>query len=327
MKIIRENGSHRTPTGKGASAGAKGFTLAELLVAMTITIVLVSLTIVITGSAIDAWKGARTEIRAAGQAKTMLSALGRDLESIIIRQGNNDSQWLLATSENEGIGPEAESSPNAARLIFYTAASDRYDGNAGSRERVGGNVGDRDADRGGDVSVVSYQLDFADPVWGDQSENFSTFVLYRKLLNPDETYNGVSSTDDLEQTFDIRGGGNDLADLMCENVYEFTVTFIINYRDRSGENATVSIPVMSSGGGGNVMNKFAINGSGLAPNLNTRSEFSAGRVAAVELAITVLSDEGVAILKKSPFQNRVDKAKFLEENAYRYTRSVSISQG
>ncbi len=316
MKIIFNNSSR-----------SKGFTLAELLVAMTITIVLVSLTIVITGSAIDAWKGARTEIRAAGQAKIMLNALGRDLESMVIRQGNNESQWLIASSDVDDIGPEAESSPNAARLVFYTAASDRYDGNAGSREKVGANSANRDADKGGDVSVVSYQLDFADPVWGDQSENFSTFVLYRKLLNPDETYNGVASTDDLEQTFDTRGGDNNLADLMCENVYEFTVTFVVKYRNTQGENATASIPIMSSGSGQNVMKRFAINGTGLAPNLNTKSQFSGGRVAAVELAITVLSDEGVSILKKSPFDNQIEKAKFLEENSYRYTRSVSIPQG
>jgi type II secretory pathway pseudopilin PulG len=305
----------------------RGFTLAELLVAMTITIVLVSLTVVITGSAIDAWKGARTEIRAASQAKVMLNALGRDLESMVIRQGNNDSQWLLATSSVDDIGPDSEPSPNATRLIFYTAASDRYDGNAGSQEKVTSDSANRDADKGGDVSVVSYQLDFADPVWGDQSENFSTFVLYRKLLNPDETYNGITSTKNLEETFDIRGGDNDLADLMCENVYEFTVTFLVSYRDSQGDDATASIPIMSSNTARNVYKSFAINGTGLAPNQNTKSEFASGRVSSVELAITVLSDEGIAILKKSPFKNDVEKAKFLEEKGYRYTRSVSIPQG
>ena len=59
-------------------SSAKGFTLAELMVAMSITLVLVLLTLQITGTAIDAWKAARTEIRAAGQAKVMLNAQGRD---------------------------------------------------------------------------------------------------------------------------------------------------------------------------------------------------------------------------------------------------------
>jgi len=306
---------------------AKGFTLAELLVAMTITVVLVSLTMIITGSAIDAWKGARTEIRAAGQAKVMLSALGRDLESIVIRQGNNDTQWLLASSKEDNIGPEGQPSPNAGRITFFTAAADRYDGNAGSQEKLSGGAANRNADKGGDVSSVSYQLDYADPVWGDQSDRFSTFVLYRKLLNPDETYAGVSSTDDLETTFDSRGGTNDLADLMCENVYEFTVSFVVAYRDNRDELTSVTIPVMSTSSGKDVVRSFAINGGGLAPNENSRSEFAGGKVTTVELGITVLSDEGVAILKKNPFKNPVDKAKFIEEQGYRYTRTVAMPQG
>lgn len=305
-----------------------GFTLAELLVAMTITIVLVSLTVVITGSAIDAWKGARTEIRAAGQAKIMLNSIGRDLESMVFRQGNNDSQWLIASSKSEDIGPQDQPSPNAARLTFFTAASDRYNGNAGSREKIqGDSTIDRAADKGGDVSAVSYQLDFADPVWGDPSDNFATFVLYRKLLDPDETYAGVTGTKDLEQTFDTRGGQNDLADLMCENVYEFTVTFVVAYRDNNGNNKTVKVPVMSTNAGKEVVKSFAINGTGLAPNENTKSEYVGGRISAVELSITVLSDEGIAILKKSPFKSPQDKNKFIEEKGFRYTRSVSIPQG
>jgi type II secretory pathway component PulJ len=306
----------------------KGFTLAELLVAMTITIVLVSLTVVITGSAIDAWRGARTEIRAAGQAKVMLNSLGRDLESMVYRQGNNNSQWLIASSRSEEIGPKEQSSPNAARVTFFTAASDRYNGNAGSREKIQSDgPTDRAADKGGDVSAVSYQLDFADPVWGDQSERYSTFVLYRKLLNPDETYAGVTGTSDLEQTFDTMGGQNDLADLMCENVYEFTITFVVAYRDSTGNNKMIKVPVMSTNAGKDVVKSFAINGTGLAPNENTKSEYVGGRISAVELSITVLSDEGVAILKKSPFKSDIDQHKFIEQKGFRYTRSVSIPQG
>ncbi len=310
----------------------RGFTLPELLVAMTITLILVSLTTVITGSAIDAWRGARTEIRAAGQAKVMLNALGRDLESMVIRMGTNESQWLIATSNSEGVGPDDQVSPNAVRLTFFTAASDRYNGNAGSNEKITGDTTERDADRGGDVSAVSYQLDFADPVWGDQSDRFSTFVLYRKLLDPDETYRSdVIGSTDLEQTFDVEGGVNDLADLVCENVYEFTITFVVKYKDADNNNelTTVSLPVMSTStnSGADVLKSFAINGTGLAPDENSSSPFRGGRVSAVELAITVLSDEGVAILKKNPFQDDEEKAEFIEKKGFRYTRSVSLPAG
>jgi hypothetical protein len=62
--------------------------------------------------------------------------------------------------------------------------------------------------------------------------------------------------------------------------------------------------------------------------LNTRSEFVGGRITSVELAITVLSDEGVATLKKNPFGGNVNaNNRFIEQNSYRYTRSVTIPQG
>lgn len=305
---------------------ASGFTLPELLVAMTITMVLVTLTIVITASALDAWKGARAEIRAAGQAKIMLNALGKDLESMVSRFGSSETEWLVARTETADIGPQGQASPNAARLTFFTAAADRYDGNAGSQERITGGE-NQNADRGGDVCAVSYRLDFVEPIFGDPSERFATFVLYRNLLNPDDTYNGVAGAPNLESAFETRGAINQLADLICENVFEFTVTFVVDYLDPSGQRRTLSVPVMSTASGSEVVRNFSILGTGLAPNGNIKSPYSNGRVKSVELAITVLSDEGISVLKKNPFKNDLQRAKFIEENSYRYTKAVSIPQG
>ena len=295
---------------------SKGFTLAELLVAMSITIVLVTLTVIITGSAIDAWKGARTEIRAAGQAKAMLNALGRDLEALVSRTGSR-SEWLYASAQDEMIGPEGESSPNAARMYFFTAASDRYDGNAG----------DLTKDEGGDVSAVGYELDYLDPVFGSESEEFSTFVLYRKLLVPDETFNGkLIGSPDLKQDFEVQSGVNELEDFICENVYEFTAIFVIEYKDTNNEIKTVKVPVLSDPSALGTVKSFKITGAGLEPDGNPNSEYRGGRIVSVELSITVLSDEGIRILRKSPFRNPEAKNKFIEKNGFRYTRSVAIPQ-
>lgn len=294
---------------------------------MSITIVLVLLTLIITGQAIDAWKAARTEIRAAGQAKVMLNALGRDLESMVSRMGANNEQWLVATTTAGQIGPAGEESPNASQLTFFTAAADRYNGNAGSRQKLDGDGSNRDADLGGDVSAVSYQLDFVDPVFGSPNQQFATFVLYRNLLDPNETYNGVSGEPGLEQAFRTQAGANELVDLMCENVFEFSMTFVVSYRNVDGNTITTRIPVMAANSGGDVVRSFEINGGGLAPNGNLQSEFKGGRITSVELSITVLSDEGVAILKRSPFRSIQERALFIEKNGFRYSRSVAIPQG
>ncbi|MGB0145454.1 MAG: PulJ/GspJ family protein [Akkermansiaceae bacterium] len=306
----------------------KGFTLAELLVAMSVTLILVMLTLTITGTAMDSWRAARTEIRAAGQAKTMLNAIGRDLESMVSRLGNNRNQWLLATTNPGNLGPASSPSPNASRLVFFTSAADRYDGNAGSRERQGGgNGGNRNADLGGDVSVVSYELDFVEPIFGSSNQLFSTFVLYRNLLEPNEAYpNAGLWSDNIAQGFDNASRPNDLADMVCENVYDFTATFVVNYRGVDGQLQTARLPVMSSAGGDRVLRSFAITGAGLEPNQRAGSEFAGGRIASVELSITVLSDEGISILKRTPFRSPAERAQFLEKHSYRYTRSVIIPQ-
>lgn len=310
-------------------SSSKGFTLPELLVAMSITLILVLLTLSITGTAMDSWRAARKEIRAAGQAKLMLNALGRDLESMVSRMGTNRDEWLVATTNPANLGPASAPSPNASRLTFYTRASDRYDGNAGSRERLGGdNGGDRNADLGGDISAVSYELDFVEPVWGSQNQTFATFVLYRNLMSPLQTYEQVLGQPNLQQTFDAQSGSNDLGDLVCENVFEFTATFVINFRGVDGQIRTRRMPVMSTQqGGAEIRRAFAVTGAGLAPDMRPGSEVASGRIASVELSITVLSDEGIAILKRTPFRSDAERNRFMEIHSYRYTRSVVIPQG
>jgi len=57
----------------------KGFTILELMVAMTITAIIVGVLVTITGTAIDTWNRSRNELRAARQAEAMISAMSRDL--------------------------------------------------------------------------------------------------------------------------------------------------------------------------------------------------------------------------------------------------------
>ena len=141
---------------------AKGFTLIELMVAMAITTVIVTVLVSITGIAIDTWQRGRAEIRASRQAKSMLDTMAKDFESLVSRRGNN-FEWLYSKVEADLPGPSANMSSNAAEVIFFTAATDRYEGQIGT-----------DLDLGGDVSCVSYQLQYQDPVKGKEEENSSS---------------------------------------------------------------------------------------------------------------------------------------------------------
>ncbi|MGC6427374.1 MAG: PulJ/GspJ family protein [Akkermansiaceae bacterium] len=291
-----------------------GFTLAELLVAMAITVVLISLVVAITGTALDTWRGARNEVRASRQAKIMLDALGRDLESFVVR-ANNDSEWLYASTSQEKIGPEGQPSPNAATLVFLTAASDRY----------GGNIGDSTEDKGGDISTVGYQLKFEDPVFADQDERYSKFVLYRNLIDPDRTFQGVIGRDDLEQAYQgYAGAGSDPANFMCENIYEFSVVFVVRYLDQSGEDQIVRVPVIDSGAL-NAAQKFVIAGDEIEVD-DSKPVFGDGAVISVDISVTVLSDTGMRQIRNRTFSDDDAKAKFLAENSYPFSKSVIIPQ-
>ena len=105
-----------------------GFTLAELLVAMGITAILLTLLVTVTSVALDGWRVSRNRVRAARQARAALDQFSRDFESMVSRQGNN-FQWLHVESDPDSVGPASNPSPNASKIIFFTAATDRYNGN------------------------------------------------------------------------------------------------------------------------------------------------------------------------------------------------------
>ena len=80
----------------------KGFTLAELLVAMGITAIILTLLVSVTGVALDGWRISRNKVRASRQAKAALDQLSRDFESMVVRSGN-EFEWLFAESEADEV--------------------------------------------------------------------------------------------------------------------------------------------------------------------------------------------------------------------------------
>ncbi len=167
----------------------KGFTLIELLVAMAITTIIITILVSITGLSLDTWNRSRSEISASRQGKAMIDSMTRDFESMVVRKGNK-FEWLYAAYSPTAKGPKDDTnnkSPNAADLVFFSAATDRYNGNIGDTE-ADPDTGDAGEDKGGDVSTIAYQLKYKDPIdGGDTEDRFKTFVLYRKIINPDNT--------------------------------------------------------------------------------------------------------------------------------------------
>lgn len=304
----------------------RGFTLMELMVAMAITVIIVTVLVSITSIALGTWNRSRTELRASRMGKMMVDYMARDLESLVTRRGNSN-EWLSAISDPD-IGPAGLKSTGASRLIFFTAPTDRYEGNAGIST----------LDNGGDVCCVAYTLDWKRPVQVGSSV-FRTFVLNRKLVDPDLTFKGggkfkpllgvTSSTNSLDSVFTgiyNLGTISNSANYTSENIYQFSITFQVQVTDSSGTAPIVrTVPVAM---GSNGTTSFRVLGTGIETNYSGpyKDLVASGRVTAAMISLTVLSDLAVDQIQagKRSFTDDKAKAEFLAKNSYNFSKLVQL---
>jgi len=292
----------------------RGFSLIELLVAMAITTIIVTVLVSVTAMALDTWNRSRAEIRAARQAKSMIDSMARDFESFVSRKGNT-FEWLYAKSNPSSDGPRGTPSPNAIDLIFFSAATDRYNGKIGTA-----------TDLGGDVSTVGYKLTYKDPIAGEDKDEYKTFVLYRKLVDPKETFEKILGQAIIKTPFDAASGTaiDKEENFICENVYQFTLTFHVGTTITTGLKS-VTVPV---GKGTNSTEEFRITGSGIqttfVPSGVTNDQLKAGRLSAAEISITVLSDFGMQQMRRRSDLTGAKLAEFIAKHSYQYSKVVQL---
>lgn len=291
----------------------RGFTLAELMVAMGITAIILTLLVSITGVALDGWRVSRNKVRASRQAKAVLDQLSRDFESMVVRSGNN-FEWLYAESETSAPGPSGNESPNAARLIFFTAATDRYDGDIGGSR-----------DKGGDVSAVGYRLLYGEPMEQMSDGPYSVFAIYRQLVNPDRAFEDMLSEENLKSAYSsFENDENESSNFVCENIYQMSVVFLIEYTEESGgrlETRQVRVPVLSAGGGQEAVNWFKMKGNGLQVQGDENPKYGRGRVVAVDISASVVTDGAVARLRQGTATDQ-----YVNRNTYHYMKTVLLPQ-
>lgn len=291
----------------------RGFTLVELLVALAITAVIVAMLVTITATALDGFTTSRNQVKAAREAKSAFDQLSRDLESLVVRADNN-FEWLWVATDSDAPGPNGNTSPSSAQAVFFTAATDRYNGQLNTQQ-----------DRGGDVSTAAYKLLYRDPVSNSENPNFSSFVLYRQLINPDETFNQLLAKEDLQAVWrqGFESSLSDSSNFVCENIYEFSLSFVIEYVQNE-VTQTQRIMVLNSGGA-NSVNDFRLRGNGISANGNTNADYADGRVIAADLSLTVINDTALEALRGGGLPAGTRDA-FLERNSYHYSRTILLPQ-
>jgi len=316
----------------------------ELMVAMAITAIIVTVLVSITSTAVDTWNRSRAELRAARQAKVMVDTMAKDFESMVVRRGNS-FEWLRATSPSKVPTSPKLTSTNSSDLIFFCAPTDRYNGayvnSASSSSYLG------------DVSCVGYRSLYLDPL-NSTVTPFQTFVLKRYLSSPstypasdtslssgnphksDDTFSKLLGTTDLGTAFSgylssLETNPATSADYVCENVFQFVVTFNVEVMHNTGGTSysivTVGVPVGQSIG--QITTSFRVMGNTITTPFNppsscTPAELAAGRVASVDISLTIISDAGMDQLRSPRPLTTSQQAKFLAQNSFNYTKRVQV---
>jgi hypothetical protein len=158
--------------------------------------------------------------------------------------------------------------------------------------------------------------------------------LNRVLVNPDNTFKDLlgktDSTKPASSLSNVFAGSTYAAGLsrsenfVCENIYQFSVTFHVQVTDTTSTPAVqADVPVTI----GTKNKSFTIQGTGIltdqASGAYSLAQIAAGRVTAVEISVTVISDFGIDQLRTRTFSDS-QKSEFLAKNSYDFTKLVQI---
>ena len=177
-----------------------GFTILELLVAASISVILIGLFLTISSNILDAWTVSRDSLSSNAKARIALDTLATDLESAILR--SDQGVWLAcdllqttATSGRWESGvqqkPAGESSLEIDLADPGLRAEDYRFGVAGFWIRFFGSATDASgAGNSGDVQAIAYQLIRRKP-HSRSTDADESYNLYRSIVRADHTLKEV----------------------------------------------------------------------------------------------------------------------------------------
>ena len=175
-------------------------------------------------------------------------------------------------------------------------------------------------------SVLALDPDTGDIVWYNQ-------LLPGETHDMDETFENLLEHDpvnpkDLDTKFKrYEANLGDSNNFVCENIFELTVVFTVEYTELDRGRLVTRIeriPIISTGGD-SAAETFRFTGNGIKVDDGENVPFKRGRISSVDLSITVLTDSGIATLRKANFTGS-DRNRFLAKNSYRYSKTILLPQ-
>lgn len=335
------------------------FTLIELLAAMTITSVLVLVIVSLTSRGVDIWRWVLQDVRTTTLARTAMDTMTKDFESMQFRSGN-PFEWMLVQRDSDltsratrtaasrkktrnalnevrsnvmTMGPEGAKITNASQMVFFTTATDRNPAKSSMDMRKDRLIGD--------VNCVGYKLMYRDQILDQdataESDGFPVYSLYRNLISAEDTVQHLLGQSDLGTAYArYRQDETVPSNFLVENIVEMTLIFEVDYQKQSGgssnnksnkdatQRESVLVPIMTTGanrlGSCSQLDVYGNRLDIVGSSVNV-DDLTSGRVTGVTISMTVVTDEGMALVDQIRQKKR--PAPSPEEFFERYTRSFT----
>jgi len=300
------------------AASSAGFSLTELLVAMMITVVLILVMVSLTSTGLNVWKRNRELVSSTNLARVAMQTLNNDLEQLQLRS-SNQSQWLAAEREQATDdlwqGPAQAGVSNAARLLFFSCATDRNDG--------------KPAEVAGDITAMGYRLVYRDHILNtdpDDKRGYPVFALYRQVVDPEPTYENLLGKSDLIDAYkQFEDTELDTRNFLVSNIVEFTIGFELQSTSGGADQQAAAttkvdmLPLVASGGGVSVgCEKFYLFGDRLKAQ-GGDMDVTNSKLKSITISLSVVSDEGMEYARNVAI-GRIRKPMPAKEFFKRFTR-------
>ena len=275
------------------------FTLVELLIAMSITSVILLVMLALTATVADAWKRARGQIYSNASARAVFDRVVTDFESAYYVQTLDQAEWFrflpADTANLRNSSGDGSSVPTWA--MFYTSPIDR------------------DVAKPGDVIGLSYRLE-KQPAIGSNAD-FDLWALYRAYptqygdaSNPAKvTFDELLGSPDIYGEFWQNQGAITASTdyLLAANVLDFQIVSWIRLQDGNLQKVPSSVDVSVTSEG------VTLNGSPV----------TGGKLYAVEITLTIMSDAAADRLRDGTYDSN-EFEKFIQQNSWSFTRLIRM---
>ncbi|MFW6218209.1 MAG: PulJ/GspJ family protein [Verrucomicrobiota bacterium] len=279
------------------TSSRRAFTLVEIMVATVIMVIMVGLVIQITSEVLKVWNRSSGKLSANAQARIAMELITQDLETAVLR--NNGQQWMRVETPTDVGSPAAG---KTVALHLFAPALDRPEVNE-----------DGDPVAGGDICAIAYRLAYAQSYDGANAPD--TFALYRKIVDPETTFNEMMGPGSGNPQLELTGDPWDSTEVvvpenyLAGNIVDFQVVVY-------GENDAGDEIPLNADEDGELDDDFIFGGT----NGSTETPIY------MDVILTVLSDEGLELLELPSLAGTgyADVADIVREHGEVFTRRVNF---